>query len=391
MSPVKPARAASRVGTIAPMARALAWEPPCGAAGTSVLALVIGLAAVGLGRHAARCRRSPRDRCGRPCASARRHRCARDEAVRTRLRRRDGEPRSTRRRSRSRGTAPSPRAGRRRRTPTAPRTPRCRTTSRSPAARTFGIELGLHEVLRDAPTTSARSCRDKHVTLGRLLRGGARRSCYLGAYDGLYAGKHDPFRYYSDIRVQRVDVRAPAAAVDADARLLHRRASAVPRFSFVTPNLCHDGHSCAPTEAFSWLAGVRQSGRPPRARGAPAGSSWSPGTRARRRHQPRAAQRQRGRGPAAAGTCPTLLVAPRVKAGTVIAAPLTHSRCLATIERELQARLPRRRRVVVGAHRAPPLTVRSGWPPRRCGRLAAACPGTAPSVDAARCAAVASA
>ncbi len=36
---------------------------------------------------------------------------------------------------------------------------------------------------------------------------------------------------------------------------LRGAAGALPRFSFVTPNLCDDGHDCAPSVAASWLTG----------------------------------------------------------------------------------------------------------------------------------------
>lgn len=68
-----------------------------------------------------------------------------------------------------------------------------------------------------------------------------------------YAGKHNPFRYYVDIR------KSPALAAhirplsDLTA-LLKGPAAHVPRYAFITPNLCHDGHNCPATAAGAWLA-----------------------------------------------------------------------------------------------------------------------------------------
>jgi phospholipase C len=79
--------------------------------------------------------------------------------------------------------------------------------------------------------------------------------CFLGPQspDGSYAKKHDPFAYFADVRgssptcshLQPLSTLSP---------LLAGPASAVPRFVWVTPNLCHDGHDCSPTDAGSWLA-----------------------------------------------------------------------------------------------------------------------------------------
>jgi hypothetical protein len=65
--------------------------------------------------------------------------------------------------------------------------------------------------------------------------------CYRGAQAGLYVKRHNPFAYYADIvsspsRCRRV---VPFTQLRAD---LARRA--LPRFAWITPNLCHDMHSC---------------------------------------------------------------------------------------------------------------------------------------------------
>jgi phosphatidylinositol-3-phosphatase len=65
--------------------------------------------------------------------------------------------------------------------------------------------------------------------------------CFNGAGSGDYAKKHDPFLYYTGLvrdhaRCARV---VPLTSLTAD-----ERAHSLPRFVWVTPNLCHDMHDC---------------------------------------------------------------------------------------------------------------------------------------------------
>ena len=80
--------------------------------------------------------------------------------------------------------------------------------------------------------------------------------CFLGpeSPDGLYAKKHDPFAYFADIRGD-AGLCSHLQPFSTLAPLLAGPAGAVPRFVWVTPNLCHDGHDCSPTDAGSWLTG----------------------------------------------------------------------------------------------------------------------------------------
>lgn len=79
--------------------------------------------------------------------------------------------------------------------------------------------------------------------------------CFLADYGGVdYAAKHDPFRYYLAVR------RDPALCdhivpLGGLAARLAGPAAGVPRFVWVTPDLCHDGHDCPPAEAAAWLDG----------------------------------------------------------------------------------------------------------------------------------------
>jgi phospholipase C len=78
-------------------------------------------------------------------------------------------------------------------------------------------------------------------------------NCDHASY-GRYAARHNPAVYFTAIARQcrRRDVRL--GGVDGPlARALRDRHLAA--FSFVTPNLCHDGHDCATGVADRWLRG----------------------------------------------------------------------------------------------------------------------------------------
>jgi hypothetical protein len=79
------------------------------------------------------------------------------------------------------------------------------------------------------------------------------RPCFTGSSAGEYAKKHDPFLYYRRI----VGSRASCRNVVSLARLsLDERAGALPRFAWITPNLCHDMHDCSVTDGDRFLASL---------------------------------------------------------------------------------------------------------------------------------------
>jgi phosphatidylinositol-3-phosphatase len=60
-----------------------------------------------------------------------------------------------------------------------------------------------------------------------------------------YALKHDPFAYYGSACPSQV---VPFSQFATD------MAGTPPRFVWITPNLCHDGHDCSTSAADAWLA-----------------------------------------------------------------------------------------------------------------------------------------
>jgi phospholipase C len=60
--------------------------------------------------------------------------------------------------------------------------------------------------------------------------------------DGKYVMKHDPFMYYMDIRndADRCNKVVPLRQLTSDLE-----AGSLPRFAWITPNVCHDMHDCS--------------------------------------------------------------------------------------------------------------------------------------------------
>jgi phosphatidylinositol-3-phosphatase len=198
---------------------------------------------------------------------------------------------------------------------------------------TFGISSDCTSCYVSANNLGAQLSA-KHLSWADFSEG-VPGSCYLGAQSGLYAGKHNPFRYFNDIRRSRSMCRhlQTLNALTADLR----RASTLPKFSFVTPNLCHDGHDCSPSVAFSWLSGFVKSvtASPGWRQQGLLIVTWDEGA-----DSDTSAILPSGqvRGSGGGGHVATLLIAPGVKAGTVVTEPITHASLLASIESNFHLR-----------------------------------------------------
>ena len=77
----------------------------------------------------------------------------------------------------------------------------------------------------------------------RAYMEGMNNGCFNSGYP--YALKHNPFAYYGGSCPSQV-VSFSHFAADMKA--------AVPRFVWITPGLCHDGHDCSTATADQWLA-----------------------------------------------------------------------------------------------------------------------------------------
>jgi hypothetical protein len=78
-------------------------------------------------------------------------------------------------------------------------------------------------------------------------------ACFTGAGAADYAKKHDPFVYYPDI----VGTPALCARIVPMSELASdERTRALPRFAWISPNLCHDMHDCGVATGDRFLRGL---------------------------------------------------------------------------------------------------------------------------------------
>jgi len=145
------------------------------------------------------------------------------------------------------------------------------------------------------------------------------RPCFGGASSAGYAKKHNPFQYYPDVAgsPSRCAHLVGFAALARNLRTGH-----LPAYSWISPNLCDDGHDCALHTADGFLAGtvpalLRELG--------PHGFlilTWDEGST------------DRGCCTAAhGGHVATIVAGPDVRAGARESLPLDHYGILATVER----------------------------------------------------------
>jgi hypothetical protein len=142
--------------------------------------------------------------------------------------------------------------------------------------------------------------------------------CFTGAGAGEYAKKHDPFVYYTRVAgsPSRCAHVVPLTELAAD-----ERASTLPTFIWITPNLCHDMHDCSASTGDRFLATLV----PPLLRAlGPRGLlflTWDEGT------SDNGCCRL-----ASAGHVATIVAGPGARPGARMKAPVDHYSVLQTIE-----------------------------------------------------------
>jgi len=77
--------------------------------------------------------------------------------------------------------------------------------------------------------------------------------CYTGAGAGEYAKKHDPFLYYTRV-VDNAGWCANVVPLTELSAAEHSRK--LPRFIWITPNLCHDMHDCSVSTGDRFLSSL---------------------------------------------------------------------------------------------------------------------------------------
>ncbi len=118
-----------------------------------------------------------------------------------------------------------------------------------------GSTFGISSDCTDCRVTAS-SLVDQLVSAGLSWRAyleGLPGPCFTGAGAGDYAKKHDPFAYFTRITSDpaRCHSVVPLSRLSAD-----ERAGRLPRFTWISPNLCHDTHDCSVATGDRFLSGV---------------------------------------------------------------------------------------------------------------------------------------
>jgi phosphatidylinositol-3-phosphatase len=122
-------------------------------------------------------------------------------------------------------------------------------------ALTGGSTFGINSDCTDCSVASAglpTQLSRAHISWKAYMEG-LPHPCFTGAGAGQYAKKHDPFVYYKPTVRDRAQCArvVPLRELSAD-----ERAHTLPRFIWITPNLCHDMHDCSPAVGDRFLSGL---------------------------------------------------------------------------------------------------------------------------------------
>jgi phosphatidylinositol-3-phosphatase len=158
------------------------------------------------------------------------------------------------------------------------------------------------------------------ISWGAYLEG-LPKPCFAGAGAGGYAKKHNPFAYYNDIagNPSRCHHLVGFGRLASDLR-----AGSLPTYTWISPNLCDDGHDCGVAAGDRFLeatlpAVLRELG--------PQGFlvlTWDEGS-----------SDARCCGGAAGGRVATIVAGPQVRAGGQLNTPIDHYGVLGSIEEAL--------------------------------------------------------
>jgi phosphatidylinositol-3-phosphatase len=117
------------------------------------------------------------------------------------------------------------------------------------AGDTFGIDFDCNDCIRTDP-----SLPDLIEASGRTWKTYQEdmpSPCFAGITSANYALKHNPFMYFTPIRL---DInRCNNSIVPFTQLSLDFAADSLPNYTFITPNLCNDAHDCDIATADRWL------------------------------------------------------------------------------------------------------------------------------------------
>jgi phospholipase C len=128
--------------------------------------------------------------------------------------------------------------------------------------------------------------------------------------------KHNPFIYFDDIRTN--PARCSASVVPFSQFTTDLRSGSTPNFVWITPDMCHDMHDCSVNQGDTWLQSVVPTILQSAAwqQGGVLFITWDEGTTSA----------------AGGGHVATVVVSPRVTAGSISSTGETHYSLLRTIE-----------------------------------------------------------
>jgi hypothetical protein len=115
---------------------------------------------------------------------------------------------------------------------------------------TFGISSDCTDCSVSAKASLADELTSAHTSWKAYMEG-LPHPCFRGAGAGEYAKKHDPFIYYTRVASQPAECAhvVPMSQLGSD-----ERGGTLPRFIWITPNLCHDMHDCSPAAGDRFLS-----------------------------------------------------------------------------------------------------------------------------------------
>ncbi len=131
------------------------------------------------------------------------------------------------------------------------------------AGSTFGVNSDCLPAQCSLPSsaTTITSLLDSHNLSWREYAESMPVNCsQTNSADGLYFPKHDPFVYFASITGNNgtgdTSAYCDSHVVPMGQLYLDLQSGNLPNYSFVTPNICHDAHSCSLSTGDEWLSGV---------------------------------------------------------------------------------------------------------------------------------------
>jgi phospholipase C len=129
------------------------------------------------------------------------------------------------------------------------------------AGSTFGVKSDCLPALCTLPSnvTTIVTLLDSHHLSWREYAESMPANCsQVNSPDGLYFPKHNPFVYFGAITGNNgtgsTSSYCDSHVVSMDQFYLDLQAGNIPSFSFVTPNICDDAHSCPLSMGDQWLS-----------------------------------------------------------------------------------------------------------------------------------------